>query len=149
MFQFVFYYTANIFNVIFTLFTGVPLSTVIPLYCLHLITAPSTVENCKNCTDLQWFTVTSTLLHCTVYGKYTCTVQCTLFPCVPLSTVISLYIFAVQRRKVVNYHPISTTVVIQNQHVAEVDSLQQTTITALQNMYILMEIFSSKINVKK
>ena len=37
-------YTANIFNVIFTLFTCVPLSTVISLYCLHLIAAPSTVE---------------------------------------------------------------------------------------------------------
>ena len=31
-------------NAIFTLFTFVPLSTVIPLYCLHLIAAPSTVE---------------------------------------------------------------------------------------------------------
>ena len=30
-------YTANIFNVIFTLFTGVPLSTVIPLYFLHFV----------------------------------------------------------------------------------------------------------------
>ena len=37
-------YTANIFNVIFTLFTCVPLSTVISLYCLHLIAAPSTVD---------------------------------------------------------------------------------------------------------
>ena len=43
---------ANIFNVIFTLFMCVPLSTVIPLYCLHIITAPSAVEKCKN-----WFTV--------------------------------------------------------------------------------------------
>ena len=41
-------HTANIFNVFFTLFTCVPLSTVIPLYCLHLITAPSTVEKCKH-----------------------------------------------------------------------------------------------------
>ena len=37
-------YNANIFNIIFTLFTCVPLSTVISLYCLHLIAAPSTVE---------------------------------------------------------------------------------------------------------
>ena len=61
-------YTANIFNVIFTLFMCVPLSTVIPLYYLHLITTQSTVENVN--TNLQWFTVTSKLLHCTVYGKY-------------------------------------------------------------------------------
>ena len=41
--------TANIFNVIFTLFTSVPLFTVvIPLYCLHSINAPSTVEKCKH-----------------------------------------------------------------------------------------------------
>ena len=40
--------TANIFNVIFTLFTCVPFSTVIPLYSLHLIIAPSTVEKCKH-----------------------------------------------------------------------------------------------------
>ena len=46
------FYIAYIFIVIFTLFTCVPLSTVIPLYCLHLITAPSTVEKCKH-----WFTV--------------------------------------------------------------------------------------------
>ena len=32
-------HTANIFNVIFTLFTCVPLFTVISLYCLHLIAA--------------------------------------------------------------------------------------------------------------
>ena len=31
--------TYGIFNVIFTLFTCVPLSTVTPLYCLHLIPA--------------------------------------------------------------------------------------------------------------
>ena len=37
-------YNANIFNIIFTLFTCVPLSTVISLNCLHLIAAPSTVE---------------------------------------------------------------------------------------------------------
>ena len=41
-------HTANIFNVIFTLFTCVPFSNVIPLHCLHLITAPSTVEKCKH-----------------------------------------------------------------------------------------------------
>ena len=41
-------HTANIFNVIFSLFKCVPLSTVIPLYYLHLITAPSTVEKCKH-----------------------------------------------------------------------------------------------------
>ena len=40
--------TANIFNVIFTLFMCVPLSTVISLYGLHLIAAPSTVEKCKH-----------------------------------------------------------------------------------------------------
>ena len=46
--------TANIFNVIFTIFTGVPLSTVIPLYYLHLIAAPSIqLNNCK--ADLQFF----------------------------------------------------------------------------------------------
>ena len=41
-------YTANILNLISTLFTGVPLSTVIPLYCSHLITALSTVEKCNH-----------------------------------------------------------------------------------------------------
>ena len=39
-----FVFTANIFNVIFTLFTGVPDSIVIPLYCLNLITSSSTVK---------------------------------------------------------------------------------------------------------
>ena len=47
-------YTANIFNVIFTVFKCVPISTVISLYGLHLIAAPSTVE-------YSFFTVTSTL----------------------------------------------------------------------------------------
>ena len=37
-------YTANIFNVIFTVFKCVPISTVLSLYGLHLIAAPSTVE---------------------------------------------------------------------------------------------------------
>ena len=37
-------YTANIFNVIFTVFKCVPISTVISLYGLNLIPAPSTVE---------------------------------------------------------------------------------------------------------
>ena len=37
-------YTANIFNVIFTVFKCVPISTVISLYGLHLIAAPSTFE---------------------------------------------------------------------------------------------------------
>ena len=37
-------YTANIFDVIFTVFNCVPISTVISLYGLHLIAAPSTVE---------------------------------------------------------------------------------------------------------
>ena len=37
-------------NVIFTLFTCVPVSTVIPLYCLQLITAQSKVKNEKHCT---------------------------------------------------------------------------------------------------
>ena len=36
--------TANIFNVIFTVFKCVPISTVISLYGLHLIAAPSKVE---------------------------------------------------------------------------------------------------------
>ena len=36
--------TENIFNVIFTVFKYVPISTVISLYCLHLIATPSTVE---------------------------------------------------------------------------------------------------------
>ena len=38
------HYTANIFNVIFTFFKCVPLSTVFVLNGLHLIAAPSTVE---------------------------------------------------------------------------------------------------------
>ena len=37
-------YTANIFDVIFTVFNCVPISTVILLYGLHLFAAPSTVE---------------------------------------------------------------------------------------------------------
>ena len=36
-------YTANIFEVIFTVFNCVPISTVILLYGLHFIAAPSTV----------------------------------------------------------------------------------------------------------
>ena len=36
--------TANIFKVIFTVFSCVPISTVILLNGLHLIAAPSTVE---------------------------------------------------------------------------------------------------------
>ena len=36
-------YTANIFEVIFTVFNYVPISTVILLYGLHFIAAPSTV----------------------------------------------------------------------------------------------------------
>ena len=47
--------TANIFNVIFYNFMGVPLFTVIPLYYLYFITAQKTVEKCK-----QQFTVIST-----------------------------------------------------------------------------------------
>ena len=39
-----FNYTANIFNVIFTVFKCVPISSVISLYGLHSIAAPSTVE---------------------------------------------------------------------------------------------------------
>ena len=42
-FNFIFH-TANILNVIFTVFKCVPLSTVISQYGLHLIAAPSTVE---------------------------------------------------------------------------------------------------------
>ena len=37
-------YTANIFEVFFTVFNCVPISTVVSLYGLHLIAAPSTVE---------------------------------------------------------------------------------------------------------
>ena len=37
-------HTAKIFNVIFTVFKCVPIFTVISLYGLHLIAAPSTVE---------------------------------------------------------------------------------------------------------
>ena len=37
-------YTANIFEVILTVFNCVPISTVISLYGLHLIAAPSTVK---------------------------------------------------------------------------------------------------------
>ena len=51
-------YTANIFDVIFKNFKGVPVSTLILLYCLHLITAPSTVEKFKH-----WFTV----VYCNIY----------------------------------------------------------------------------------
>ena len=36
--------TANILEVIFTVFNCVPISTVVTLYGLHLIAAPSTVE---------------------------------------------------------------------------------------------------------
>ena len=36
------------------------LSTVIPFYCLHSITAPSTVKNCKH-----WFT----LVYCNIYSS--------------------------------------------------------------------------------
>ena len=39
-----FIYSANIFKVIFTVFNCLPVSTVISLYGLHLITAPSTVK---------------------------------------------------------------------------------------------------------
>ena len=45
----------HIFNVISPLFTSVPLSTVISLYILHLVTATITVKNVN--TDWQWFTV--------------------------------------------------------------------------------------------
>ena len=38
------HHTANIFDVIFTVFSCVPISTVILLYDLHLIAAPSKVE---------------------------------------------------------------------------------------------------------
>ena len=38
------YFTANIFDVIFTVFKCVLLSTVVSLYGLHLIAAPSTAE---------------------------------------------------------------------------------------------------------
>ena len=37
-------YTANIFKVIFTVFNCVQLSTVVSLYGLHLIAAPSTIK---------------------------------------------------------------------------------------------------------
>jgi hypothetical protein len=37
-------YTANMFEVIFTVFNCVPISTVVLLYGLHLIAAPSAVE---------------------------------------------------------------------------------------------------------
>ena len=42
--EWVFKCTANIFEVIFTVFNCVPISTVVSLYGLHLIAAPSTVE---------------------------------------------------------------------------------------------------------
>ena len=41
-------FTANISAVKITVFRRVPFPTVIPLYYLHLITAPSTVEKCKH-----------------------------------------------------------------------------------------------------
>ena len=39
-----FIYTANIFKVFFTVFNCVRLSTVVSLYGLHLIAAPSTIK---------------------------------------------------------------------------------------------------------
>ena len=86
--------TANIFNVIFTLFTCVPLSTVIPL---HMCTALFTFNYCskysgKNVTtDLQWFTVTSTLLHCIVMCMAN---TCNFYTFLRVSQ-FPLYIFAV------------------------------------------------------
>ena len=50
----------TIFNVIFTVFKCVRLSTVISLYSLHLIAAPSTVEELFKLVYSS-FTVTSTL----------------------------------------------------------------------------------------
>ena len=54
-----------IFNIIFTLFTGVPLSTLIPLFCLHLIAASSSVTLIYSavvyCNILNFLTVTPTL----------------------------------------------------------------------------------------
>ena len=104
--------TANIINVIFTVFTCVPISNVIPLYGLHLITAPCTVEKCKH-----WFTV----VYC---NNYTCTLYLlrqifvifTVFTCVPFST-IHIYLQCVSRvrakwsgpffwvREFFEYHP--------------------------------------------
>ena len=55
--------TANISAVKITVFRRVPFPAVIPLYYLHLITA---LVN----TDLQWFTIKSTLLRGNIYGKY-------------------------------------------------------------------------------
>ena len=56
--------TANIFNVIFTIFTVVPVSNVIPLYCQHSCQLLLEVQWNNVNTDLQWFTVISTLLQC-------------------------------------------------------------------------------------
>ena len=55
---------------------------VIPGYCLHFQEQWKDVN-----TDLQWFTVTSTLLHCNVYGKYLCIFYTSLFMGVPASKV--------------------------------------------------------------
>ena len=44
----VYYYTANISAVKITVFRRVRFPTVFPLYFLHSITAPSTVEKCKH-----------------------------------------------------------------------------------------------------
>ena len=71
-------YTANIFNVIFTLFMCVPFSTVIPMYGLHLITAPSTVEKCKH-----WFTVV-------YWNIYTSTLPLYIFAVYQYSALMSV-----------------------------------------------------------
>ena len=69
-------WTLQIYSMYFLHFLqGVQDSTVIPLHCT--VCTPSRVKKNVN-TDLQWFTVTSTLLHCNVYGKYIL-VTCTLF----------------------------------------------------------------------
>ena len=76
-------HTANIFNVIFTLFMCVPLYTVIPL---HFITAPSTVEKCKH-----WFT----LVYCNIHFVMCLANTCNIYTFSRVSQC-PLYIFSVQ-----------------------------------------------------
>ena len=76
-------YTANIFNVIFTLFTCVPLSSVIPI---HFIGSPNTVEKCKH-----WFTV----VYCNIYIVMCMANTCNFYTFSRVSQ-LPLYIFAVQ-----------------------------------------------------
>ena len=75
--------------VIFTIFTCVPLFTVIliPLYCLYLITAPSTVKKC-----LHWFK----LVYCNIFTStlFCMAKNCNIYNFLLVSK-FQLYTFAV------------------------------------------------------